>query len=159
MDMKNWKTLLIMAILLIWGSAAAAVMAGSSHEDHDMSGSKTMQHTGAEETFKHQAVVEGIRAEFEIMSLAAMSMKDPQGTTDHIMVKLFHDAMNHQIQDAVGKIKVISPSGKEQIVNLKNYNGIFAANFTFPEKGKYGVICLVKVAKQKHMFKFWYQHK
>lgn len=75
------------------------------------------------------------------------------------MVKLFQDAMSHQIQNAVGKIKVISPSGKKQTVSLKNYNGIFAANFTFDEKGKYGVICLLKVDGQKRMFKSWYPHE
>lgn len=152
-EMKKWMTLLIMFLALSWGLPSLAM------EGHDMSGSETIGYTDTAGTFKHQAVVEGIRAEFQVMSLASMNMKDPQGATHHIMVKLFHDAMNHQIQNAVGKIKVISPSGKEQILSLKNYNGIFAANFTFDEKGKYGVICLLKVDGQKRMFKFWYPHK
>lgn len=156
--MKNWKTLLVVAIVLIWIPAAAA-MDDPSHKGHGISGPETMKHSDTAGTFKHQAVVDGIRGEFQVMSLASMNMKDQGGATHHIMVKLFHDAMNHQIQNAAGKIKVISPSGKEQIVSLKNYNGIFAANFTFLEKGKYGVICLLKVDKQKYMFKFWYPHK
>jgi len=156
-EMKKWMTLSAMFLALSWGLPG---MAMEGHEGHDMSGSETtMEHSDTAGTFKHQAVVDGIRAEFQVMSLASMNMKDPQGATHHIMVKLFQDAMNLQIQNAVGKIKVISPSGKEQTVSLKNYNGIFAANFTFPEKGKYGVICLLKVDKQKHMFKFWYPHK
>ena len=146
-------TLLAMCLALSWG------LPGMAKEGHDMSEPETMKHPDTAATFKHQAVVEGIRAEFQVMSLASMNMKDQRGATHHIMVKLFHDAMNHQVQNASGKIKVISPSGKEQIVSLKNYNGIFAANFTFREKGKYGVICLLKVDKQKHMFKFWYPHK
>lgn len=88
-----------------------------------------------------------------------MNMKDPKGATHHIMVKIFQDDVNRQIQKATGKIKIISPSGKEQINTLKDYNGIFAANFTFQEKGKYGVICLLNVEGHKRMFKFWYPHE
>ena len=57
----------------------------------------------------------------------------------------------------MGKIKVISPSGKEQTETLKDYSGVYAANFTFPEKGNYGVICLFKVGDQQHLIKFWYR--
>jgi hypothetical protein len=74
------------------------------------------------------------------------------------MVKFFNDGMNHQIKDVAGKIKVVSPSGKEQVGSLKDYSGIYAANFTFSEKGKYGVICLFKVDGQKRLVKFWYPH-
>jgi hypothetical protein len=71
---------------------------------------------------------------------------------------LSHDSMNHPIENAVGKVKLIGPNGTEQTNLLKNYNGIFAANFTIGEKGKYGVICLVIVDGEKHIFKFWYPH-
>jgi hypothetical protein len=87
-----------------------------------------------------------------------MNMKDPNGATHHVMVNLVHDSMNHPVKDAAGKIKVIGPDGKEQINNLKNYNGIFAANFSFEQTGKYGVICLVNVDGEKHVFKLWYHH-
>ena len=87
-----------------------------------------------------------------------MNMKDPNGATHHVMVKMIHDSMNHPIKDAVGKVKVIGPDGKEQINPLKNYNGIFAANFSFEKTGKYGVISLVKIEGEKHVFKFWYHH-
>jgi hypothetical protein len=103
-------------------------------------------------------IEKNFRAEFQIMSLASMNMNDPDGATHHVMVKLFHDSMNHPIKNAVGKVKIIKPDGKEQTNSLKNYNGIFAANFTFGEKGKYGVICLVIVDSEKHIFKFWYPH-
>jgi len=109
--------------------------------------------------FKHIAVDKGIRAEFEVMSLADMGMKSSDGATHHIMLKIFHDSMNHQIQDAKGKIKIIDPDGKEQISDVKNYNGIFAVNTMFPKAGKYGVICLLKIKDEKPLFKFWYTHK
>ena len=87
-----------------------------------------------------------------------MNVKDKNGSTHHIMLKLFHDSKNDQIKEAVGKIKIVGPDDSEQIDSLKNYNGIFAANFKFLKTGKYGVICLVKVNDEKHLFKFWYQY-
>jgi hypothetical protein len=113
-------------------------------------------HTGG--TFTHQEVVEGVQAEFQVMTLASMNMKDPQGKTHHIMVKLVDDSSHKQISNAIGKIKLISPTGKEQEEGLQNYGGILAANFTFDEKGKYGVICLFKVDGKKRLVKFWYPH-
>lgn len=47
---------------------------------------------------------------------------------------------------------------KEKEEDLKNYNGIFTANFTFDEKGKYGVICLFKMDGQKRLVKFCYMY-
>ena len=108
--------------------------------------------------FKHDAVVDGVRSKFQIMSLESMKMKDDQGRTHHIMVKLFDDKTKKEIKSAAGKIKIISPDGSEQVSALKNYSGIFAANFTFADKGKYGVICLLKVDDQKRVVKFWYKH-
>jgi len=93
------------------------------------------------------------------MSLESMNMKGPNGASHHIMTKLFNESMNHQIKDAIGKIKVINTDNTEQLADLKNYNGIYAANFTFHESGKYGVICLTKVNGKEHIFKFWYPVK
>ena len=59
----------------------------------------------------------------------------------------------------VGKVKLISPSGKEQIANLKGYGGgVFAANFTIDEPGKWGVICLFKDDMGPQTVKFWCPH-
>ena len=135
--------------------------AGTSHEEHgktDMSAPTAMESASPAGTFKHEAVDKNIRAAFQIMSLASMNMKDPNGATHHVMVKMINDSMNHPIKDAAGKIKIIGPDGKEQINKLKNYNGIFAGNFSFEKTGKYGVICLVNVDGEKHVFKFWYHH-
>jgi len=135
--------------------------AGTTHEGHGQThtpASTAMEHSSPTDTFKHEAVVKHIRAEFKIMSLSSMNMKDPNGATHHVMVSLFNDSTNHPIKDAVGKVKVVGPDEKEQTNTLKNYNGIFAANFTFSKNGKYGVICLVKVNGEKHLFKFWYPY-
>ncbi len=159
-EKKKWIILSAMALALGWNHTGLS-LAGSEHQGHgDMSKSHsaTMEHSAKGDMFSHQDTVEGVRAEFQVMSLASMNMKDPEGNTHHIMVKFFNDSMNHQIKDVVGKIKVISPSGKEQVGSLIDYSGIYAANVTFGEKGKYGVICLFKVDGQKHLVKFWYPH-
>ena len=148
--------------LIICSIMPNMTIADTTHEGHGqthMPAMTTKGHTGPTGTFKYQAVVKHIRAEFQIMSLASMNMKDPNGGSHHVMVKLFHDSMNHPIKDAVGKVKIIKPDGKEQTNSLKNYNGIFAANFSANKTGRYGVICLVKVGEEKYLFKFWYPHE
>ncbi len=150
--MKNILLVLTLIPLLSWGRPA---IGSESNQVHD---NKTMEHSAAADTFTHQVVVEGVRTDFQVMSLASMNMKDPEGNTHHIMVKFFEASSQNQIRNAVGKIKVISPSGKERVESLKNYSGVFAANFAFTEMGKYGVICLFKVNGQKRLVKFWYPH-
>lgn len=158
--MKKLVALLIVltATSLIWSNMAAAETTREGHGQMNMPMSGKMKDTVPESKFEYKAVDKDIRAEFKIMSLADMNMKDPNGATHHVMVKLFNDSMNHPIKSAAGKIKVIGPDKKEQINGLKNYNGIYAANFTFIDKGKYGVICLINIDGKKHLFKFWYPH-
>jgi hypothetical protein len=91
------------------------------------------------------------------MSLASMNMKDSEGNTHHVMAKFFEEGKKTQIKDAIGKIKVIAPSGKEQVATLKDYSGIFAGNFLVAEDGKHGIICLFKIGDKKRVAKFWYK--
>ena len=157
---KKILTAIAIVAVLTWGTAAFSLDSG--HEGHGVKSEAAekegTEHTATTDTYSHQLVVDGIRGEFEVMSLESMNMKDPEGATHHIMVKLYHDKMDHQIKEAVGKIKVIGPDKNEQVAELKNYSGIFAGNFVFDTTGKYGVICLVKVGEEKHAFKFWYPH-
>ncbi|MCG6917759.1 MAG: hypothetical protein LJE89_09450 [Deltaproteobacteria bacterium] len=156
MKLRSFLTVLALSLALSSGSLALA--ARDHQSDDHMSGSKSvsMEYGQSAATFTHQETVEGVQAEFQVMTLASMNMNDPQGKTHHVMVK-FADASSHkQLANAIGKIKVISPSGREQVESLQNYGGILAANFTFAEKGKYGVICLFKVDGKKGLVKFWY---
>ena len=155
----------ISAIILISSNPAMADASDKGHGKMKMPAADTsdeghgkmkMPAAGA---FKHQMIDKHIRAEFQIMSLASMNMKDPDGATHHVMVKLYDNIGNKPVKEAVGKVKVIGPDKSEQTNGLKNYNGIFAANFTFSSKGKYGVICLVKIDGKKYLFKFWYPHE
>ena len=156
--MKKIIALFTALLALSWGltGLTAADTTHKSHEGMAMPQTDTMEKTPPGSAFQHIANEKNIRAEFKIMSLASMNMKDQSGATHHIMLKLFHDSKNAQIKEAIGKIKITGPDNAEQNGNLKNYNGIFAANFTFNKTGKYGVICLVKVNGEKHLFKFWY---
>jgi hypothetical protein len=115
-----------------------------------------MGHGSAQGTFTHQVVDQGVRAEFQIMSLASMNMKDAGGATHHIMVKFVPEGKNVPIRNVMGKIRVVSPSGKEQVEPLKDYSGMYAANFSFPEKGKYEVTCVIKADDKQHVIKFSY---
>ncbi len=158
-----------MALLLGIGSASIAYAAGehdghgskTGHEimDHgSQSGHESEAHGSMGKTFSREVVVDGIRAEFQVMSLDEMKMNDPEGNTHHVMVKFFDQSTKEQIIKAIGKIKVVTPSGKEQMTELKNYSGVFFANFTVKEKGEYGIICLFKTGDNKHLVKFWYHH-
>lgn len=140
----------------------AAHSLASSHgggHGHMTSGSGDMGHGVHTAHFTHEVVSEGIRTEFQIMSLASMNMKDPDGATHHVMVKFFQEPGGDQIKNVRGKVKIIGPEKKSQEQMLKDYSGIFAANFTFPVEGKYGVICLFKSGDKKRVVKFWYPHK
>ncbi|MCB2147913.1 MAG: hypothetical protein KQI81_15660 [Deltaproteobacteria bacterium] len=160
--MKNRIFLIAVFIVALIAVPALAMQghdmkSGDKNMDH---GAQDMQmdHTGMGGTFKHMATEGGIDAEFQVMSLASMNMTSDKGETHHIMVNLKETDGGAPIKDAVGKIKVVGPDGKEQVSTLKNYNGILAANFTFKEPGKYGVICLLKHQDKKQVFKFWYHH-
>ena len=155
--MKKIIALFTTLLVLSWGlTGLAADTTHKSHEGMAMPETGTMEKTSPGSAFQHIANEKNIRAEFKIMSLASMNMKDQSGATHHVMLKLFHDSKNTQVKEAIGKIKITGPDNAEQTDSLKNYNGIFAANFTFNKTGKYGVICLVKVNGEKHLFKFWY---
>ena len=159
--MKKLSAFFIMFIAIIWFATGMAT-ADSSHkagEKTHAQPSDKMNHAATTDKFEHQVVDKQIRAEFQIMSLASMNMKDPDGASHHVMVKLYDNSGNQPVKEAVGKIKVVGPEKSEQINTLKDYNGILAANFTFNKKGKYGVICLMKINGEKHIFKFWYPHQ
>ena len=143
---KIEKILTLIAILGLTFSVSAQAMQDMDH------GSKQDGNT-----FEHTMMVDGIHTQFKVMDLASMNMSDPSGNTHHVMVTLAKN--NEKITSAVGKIKLVAPSGKEQISTLKDFgSGMFAANFKIDEPGKWGIICLFKDASGKHTVKFWYDH-
>ncbi len=148
--MKQLHTAALLAILLLALALPAQAMEGM---DHAAAGHGDMQH------FKHTETIDGVQAEFQVMDLASMNMKDDKGSTHHVMVSLHDAATGEQIKTAAGRVKVIGPDGKDQVVDLKDYSGILAANFMAMEKGKYGIICLFKANGKKSTAKFWWDYK
>lgn len=136
---------LLLALLL---TNTAWAMEGMDHKDMDMD----------DGTFKHTAMVDGIHAEFQVMSLASMNMKDESGATHHVMVS-FKDKDGNKIENVIGRVKIVHPNGEEEVVDLKDYSGILASNFTANDSGKYGIICLFKTGDAKHVAKFWWNKK
>ncbi len=139
---------LLIALLGIIVSGNSLAMEGM---DHDQMGEKK------DGGFVHTEMSGDLHSEFKVMDLASMNMKDPAGNTHHVMATFMR---NHEkITQAVGKIKLIAPSGKEQLADLKDFgSGVFAANFKIDEPGKWGIICLFKESGGKHTVKFWYSH-
>jgi len=168
--MKKIVTMFALCSFFLIGSAMAMDSKSNDHAKHEakatMDHSKMdsmdhskMEHGSSQEggTFKEAMMVDGIHAEFQVMDLASMNMTDPEGRTHHIMASFIKN--DAKITKVVGKVKLISPSGKEQLADLKDFgSGVFAANFTIDEKGKWGVICLFKDTDGKHTAKFWYDH-
>ncbi len=141
------KFVLLFAVLsLVFASSSMAAMEGMNHGDTTENG-----------TFTHSAMAGDIHAEFKIMDLASMNMKDPDGKTHHVMATFKRNG--EIITNIVAKLKLVSPSKKEQIVDLKDFGGgVFAAKVTIDEPGKWGVICVFKDDKEKQTVKFWYPH-
>ena len=160
--MKRTIGMVVIGILLATIPMAIAMQShdGSGHTGSGTADQGSGGHGDASHgIFMYEAVAEGVRAEFQVMSLESMNMKDPAGNTHHIMVKLFSEGSDEQLKNAVGKVKIISPSKKETVSDLKDYSGIFAANFKVDEPGDYGVICLLKVDDKKPLYKFWYHNR
>ncbi len=157
--MKKNILLITLAITLVF-TAKVFAMGGDDHSSHGAKANMgEMQHGSSAHggTFKHETMAGDVHAEFQIMDLASMNMKDPQGKTHHVMASFMRDGK--KIDNVVGKVKLISPSGKEQLASLENFgSGVFAANFSIDQPGKWGVICLFKDEKDQQTVKFWYDH-
>ena len=92
--------------------------------------------------------------------LKDMKMKvevDPQAT-HNIAVTLTDTRSNQPLNDAVVKMKVISPSGKDQVKLLDFIAGMnqYAGDFTLSAKGRYQILILFKSRGKKQAAGFYY---
>ncbi len=123
--MKLYPAVVFSSFIFIASTCFA--MQEMQHGDAHMSGKEnshaSMDHSSSTKSgpFKHAGMVDGIDATFQVMSLASMKMKDPDGKTHHIMVSFSHG--NQKMKSVAGDIKAISPSGKEQIGKLISFSG------------------------------------
>jgi len=105
-------------------------------------------------------LVEGVVVGFAVMTntdhrkmLRQMKMKDDieAGTTHNITVTLKDQKTREPITDANVGLRVVDPSGSDQIKTLRfepsmnSYDGYF----NMPAKGKYQILVLAKYADQK----------
>ena len=162
--MRKIITMFALCSFFLVGSAMAMDNKSQDHATMDHSKMESMDHSKMDHnpnqdggTFKQAVMVDGIHAEFQVLELASMKMTDPEGRTHHVMASFMKNG--EKITKAAGRVKVISPSGKEQLADLQDFgSGVFAANFTIDEKGKWGIICLFKDTEGKHTAKFWYHN-
>ncbi len=155
--MNRLFLILVVASLMFTGNSLA--MEGMDHGDKNAKAMEGMNHgAGTDDgNFTHTSMAGGMHTEFTVMELASMNMTDPTGKTHHVMATFMRDG--EKVAKVVGKMKLVSPSKKEQTADLKDFGGgIFAANFTIDEPGKWGVICLFKDEHGKQTVKFWYPH-
>jgi hypothetical protein len=131
-------------------------------------GEKRMESTIGSETSSNRAfLLEGVKASFSILPMAEhqkmlkdMKMKlemDPQAT-HNIAVTLTDTRNNLPLKDAVVKMKVIGPKGKEEIKVLDPIPAMnqYARNFTLDAKGRYQILVLFQVAGKKRAMGFYY---
>ncbi len=127
---------------------------------------------GGETSPTRTFLLEGFKASFSITPMEAhkkmlkeMKMKmevDPKAT-HNIAVTLTDVQSNQPLGDAVVKMKVIDPQGKEEIKLLDFISSMnqYAQDFTLSEKGRYQILILFKAGaqKQKRAAGFYYQLK
>ena len=161
-------TVLIAAVLALSAPLAALAMDhesmpmdhGSMPMDH---GSMKMEHGSgmmAMGKLAHEEVVDGVKATFNVIDIKAKMKAMGMKETHHIMV-MFTDAKSGaKLGEGEVKLKVIGPDKKEQVKDLMGMEGGFGADFTMPEKGKYGVMAKFKLKDGKvRSVKFWYTVK
>ncbi len=137
------------------------LMAGRGDDDFRMQDRSAIadDHDGGGGTFKHIVTMDGVKAEFQIIDLENMNMKDANGTTHHVVVKFFNADTGEQIKNGTGKIIVVTPFNETSVANLRDYGGIYAANFKFIKPGKYKVSCHIKADEKNPMYNFRYNHQ
>lgn len=123
-------------------------------------------HGGHQGDVAHEEVVDGVKATFTVQTMAeamkGMGMEMPKGVkeTHHISVSFKDVKSGKQLAEGEVKVKVLAPDKKEQIKDMPGMQGHFGADFTMPQKGKYGVMSkfVLKDGKTRSS-KFWYNVK
>lgn len=75
-----------------------------------------------------------------------------------IKTLLYDTKTDGKISEAKVKLKIIEPDKKEQ-EKMMNYDmGSFGSSFSINQKGKYGVITLVKIGDKSRVARFYYEN-
>ena len=157
---------------LLTGAFLSALPAIAQHQHGGPpappTGEKKMESSLGQETSPSRTfLLDGVKASFSIMAMAEhrkmlqdMKMKmeiDPQAT-HNISVTLNDTRSNQPISDAVVKMKVINPKGKDQVKPLDFTMAMnqYTADFTLAEKGRYQILILFKAWGKKQAAGFYY---
>ena len=117
-----------------------------------------------------EVLVEGIKVTFQIMAnaehrkmLKDMQMKDDiePGTTHNVTVVLTDPATQKEITDAAVSMKVVGPTGQDQLKSLK-YEGSmksYDAYFKMPDRGRYELLVLIRQGDLKRTAGVYYELK
>jgi len=156
-------------LLSIFGVLVAGVffLSVSSFAQHSHGG---MSMGGSMKMDTKEVLVEGVKVTFQIMAndehqkmLKDMKMKEDiePGTTHNVTVTLKDEKTQKEITNAQISMKVVDPKGKDQIKPLKYEDMMksYDAYFNLPEKGKYQIMILAKVADKKTTAGIYYDVK
>jgi hypothetical protein len=152
------------AVILAVASFAFAAPLASFAMDHESmpmdDGSMNMDHgSGMMSMGKlaHVEVIDGVKATFRVIDIKAKMEKMGMKETHHIMVMFTDAKTGKQLCEGEVKVKATGPDKSEQVKDLMGMEGGFGADFTMPERGKYGVMTKFKLKDGKvRSVKFWY---
>ena len=149
----------------------SAVAQHAGHQAPAAAGEKKTEAPPGEETpLTRTFLLEGFKTSFSIVALAEhkkmlkdMKMKievDPQAT-HNIALTLTDTRTNQMVSDAIVKMKVINPQGKDQIKLLDFTPAMnqYAGDFNLSDKGRYQILILFKSSGMKRAAGFYYNLK
>jgi len=169
--MKRYKTFITLCVtlcvLIIFSTPLLAEMQMGGmemkHEKKEPSKGVASKNTGVQEI-----LIEGVKARFEIVTMEEhqkmmeemkmkMEMAD-KSATHHISVTFYDEKTGKEATDVKVKMKVVSPSKKDQIKMLmampemKHYGN----DFNLSEKGRYEVMILFKIGDKERKGGIYY---
>ena len=152
--------LIIAAVFAI--SAPLASFAAMEHGSMPMEHGSMMMEQGMQMMGKpvHTETVDGVKAMFSVMDIAAKMKAMGMKETHHLMV-MFSDAKTGKpLTEGEVKFKIVAPDNSGQVKSTMAMNGGFGADVNLSAKGRYGILTKCKLADGKvRTFKFWYTVK
>ena len=157
------KKVIVLMAVLAFGVLGFARLSLAQHMHGSMAGSAMNMDT-------KEVLVEGTKVTFQVMAndehlkmLKEMNMKEDiePGTTHNITVTLKDEKSQKDLTGATVSMKVVYPTGKDQVKTMK-YDDMmksYDAYFCLKEKGKYQVMVLLKMGDQKKTAGIYYEVK
>ena len=166
--MKIWVAFVLVALFFAVPGRAQH-QHGSPQTLAGGGGQKEESRTGDEASANRVFILNGrLKAQFAITPMAehqkmlrAMKMKvepDPRAT-HNIAVTLISVSTNLPFNEAVVKMKVISPKGQEEVKLLDQIPAMnqYSGDFPLAEKGRYQILILFKAEGKKQAGGFYFQ--